>query len=64
MPDGCRRAPCKASTIVMRKRELVAAANMAIRSGLDIERLNSLAAMLQPAFRERKASVACCQTDV
>jgi hypothetical protein len=46
---GKRIAPCKPSTIITRKRELVAAANMAVRAGVPLESLTSLAAMLRPA---------------
>jgi integrase len=48
LPDGTRRAPCRSSTILCRKRELVAAANMALRSGIAAEQLASLEAMLNP----------------
>ena len=48
LPDGTRRRPCTSSTITCRKRELVAAANIALRSGIPLERLDSLKAMLQP----------------
>jgi integrase len=45
---GNRIAPCKRSTITTRKRELVAAAKMAIKAGVPIESLSYLGAMLQP----------------
>jgi hypothetical protein len=48
LPDGTRRRPCTPSTIEMRKRELVGAGNMAVRSGVAIEELVSLVVMLQP----------------
>jgi integrase len=48
LPDGTRRSPCTPSTIEMRKRELVAGGNMAVRSGISLEELASLGAMLQP----------------
>jgi hypothetical protein len=43
-----RIAPCKGSTITTRRRELVAAANMAVRAGVPLESLDSLPAMLRP----------------
>jgi len=46
--DGYRRGPCKDSTIVMRRREIVAAARMAVRSGIPPESLPSLSALLEP----------------
>ena len=46
--NGHRLAPCKPSTIEMRKRELLAAAKMAVKAGVPIELLTSLSAMLQP----------------
>ena len=48
LPDGTRRRPCTTLTITCRKRELVAAANMALRSGMALAQLDSLQAMLQP----------------
>jgi integrase len=45
---GDRIRPCKESTIITRKRELIAAAKVAIAAGMPIESLFSLAAMLQP----------------
>jgi integrase len=48
LANGQRRAPCKPSTLQMRKRELVAAANMAVRSGIAPGQLTSLEAMLRP----------------
>jgi hypothetical protein len=46
LPNGGRRQPCAASTVITRKRELVAAANMAVKSGVPVEALTNLAAML------------------
>jgi len=46
--NGNRLAPCAQSTITTRKRELVAAANMAVQAGVPLESLTSLAAMLRP----------------
>jgi integrase len=46
--NGNRIAPCKSSTIITRKRELLAAAKMAVRAGVPVESLTSLAAMLHP----------------
>ena len=46
--NGHRIAPCTSSTITTRKRELVAAAKMAVRAGVPLESLTSLAAMLHP----------------
>jgi integrase len=45
---GHRIAPCKPTTITTRKRELVAAAKMAVQAGVPVESLTSLAAMLHP----------------
>ena len=46
--NGKRIAPCKASTITTRRRELVAAVNMAVRAGVPLACLHSVAAMLRP----------------
>jgi integrase len=46
--NGRRRAPCADETLTTRKRELVAAANMAVRVGVPLSSLTSLAAMLRP----------------
>jgi integrase len=46
--SGKRIAPCKQSTLTTRKRELVAAANMAAQAGVPLQSLTSLAAMLRP----------------
>jgi hypothetical protein len=48
LPNGDRRQPCKESTIITRKRELVAAANMAVKCGVPVESLTCLADMLEP----------------
>jgi hypothetical protein len=50
---GRRRRPCKPSTITMRRRELIAAARMALKMGVPIERLTSLAAMIHPDIAEK-----------
>lgn len=47
--NGRRLAPCADATLTTRKRELVAAANMAVQAGVPPEALTSLAAMLRPA---------------
>jgi integrase len=47
--NGRRLAPCADTTLTTRKRELVAAANVAVRAGVPLELLTSLAAMLCPA---------------
>jgi Phage integrase family len=46
--NGHRIPPCKLSTIITRKRELVAAAKMAVQAGVPSEALTSLGAMLRP----------------
>jgi hypothetical protein len=46
--NGHRLAPCNSSTITTRERELVAAAKMAVRAGVTLESLTSLATMLHP----------------
>jgi integrase len=46
--NGRRLAPCADTTLTTRKRELVAAANMAVKAGVPLESLTSLAAMLRP----------------
>jgi integrase len=50
---GQRIRPLKASTIATRRRELAAAARMAVKTGVAIEALNSLAALLDPAVAEK-----------
>jgi integrase len=50
---GKRIRPCKASTIATRRRELQAFARMAVQQGTPIERLNSLAALVQPDLAEK-----------
>ena len=47
-PDGKRSRPCSPKTIKTRRAELVAVARMAIRQGIPIESLTSLAALLDP----------------
>jgi integrase len=50
---GKRIQPCSPTTIAMRRAELVAMARMAVRLGVPIESLTSLAAMLHPDVVER-----------
>ena len=50
---GKRIRPCKPSTIRRCRAELVAAARMAVREGVPIESLTSLAALLHPDVVER-----------
>jgi integrase len=51
--DGQRSRPCKPSTLTTRKRELVAAARMAVKMGVPIESLTSLTAMIHPDVAEK-----------
>jgi integrase len=51
--SGKRIQPCSPTTIATRRAELVAMARMAVRLGLPVESLNSLAALLQPNLVER-----------
>jgi hypothetical protein len=46
--NGNRIPSCKSSTIITRKRELMAAVKMAVRAGVPLGSLTSLAAMLHP----------------
>jgi integrase len=46
--NGNRLAPCADTTITTRKRELMAAGNMAVKTGVPLAALSSLAAMLRP----------------
>src|SRR5262249_41736048 len=46
--NGNRIGRCKPSTITTRKRELMAAAKMAVRAGVPVGSLTCLAAMLHP----------------
>jgi hypothetical protein len=50
---GQRIRPCKPLTIDTRRRELVAAARMAVKAGIPIERLTSLAALIHPDVAEK-----------
>lgn len=50
---GKRIQPCRATTIATRRAELVAMCRMAVRLGVPIERLNSLAALLHPDVAEK-----------
>jgi len=50
---GHRIRPCKPSTITMRRRELVAAAKMAVIAGVQLAGLDSLNALLQPVVAEK-----------
>jgi hypothetical protein len=51
--DGQRSRPCKPSTLTTRKRELVAAARMAVKAGVPIEGLTSLRALIHPDVAEK-----------
>ena len=51
--EGQRRRPCKTSTLTTRKRELMAAARMAVKVGVPIETLTSLRAMIDPDVAEK-----------
>jgi hypothetical protein len=51
--DGKRSRPCKPSTLATRRRELVAAARMAVKKGVPIENLTSLSAMIHPDVAEK-----------
>jgi integrase len=51
--SGKRIRPCKSSTIHTRQRELQAFARMAVEQRVPIERLDSLAAMVQPDLVEQ-----------
>jgi len=51
--NGKRIQPCSPGTIRTRRAELAAMARMAVRLGVPIESLTSLAALLQPALVER-----------
>jgi hypothetical protein len=46
--DNERIRPCKSSTLITRKRELVAAARMAVKAGVPIKSLTSLGALIDP----------------
>src|SRR5205823_1249079 len=50
--NGKRRPPCSPRTINTRRAELVAFARMAVRQGIAIENLTSLAALLDPEVVE------------
>jgi integrase len=51
--DGERSRGCKPSTLLMRKRELVATARMAVKVGIQIKSLTSLSAMIHPDIAEK-----------
>jgi hypothetical protein len=51
--DGRRSRGCKPSTLITRKRELVATARMAVKVGIPIESLASLSAMIYPDVAEK-----------
>ena len=51
--NGKRIQPCSATTIATRRAELVAMARMAVRLGVPIESLSSLAALLHPDVVEK-----------
>ena len=52
VPSGRRSRPCKSTTIDLTRARLVAAARMAVRCGVPIERLDSLSALLRPVVSE------------
>ncbi len=51
--SGQRSRGCKPSTLTTRKRELVAATRMAVRVGIPLENLTSLAALAHPDVAEK-----------
>lgn len=51
--DGQRSRACTASTLTMRRRELLAAARMAVKCGVPIECLTSLKELIRPDIAER-----------
>jgi integrase len=51
--DGERSRGCKPSTLITRKRELVATVRMAVKIGIPIESLTSLSAMIHPDVAEK-----------
>src|SRR5258705_8650343 len=50
---GQRIRPCKPSTIITRRRELVAAVRMAVKLGIPVASLTSLSAMIRPDVAEK-----------
>src|SRR5258705_1205970 len=50
---GQRIRPCKPSTIITRRRELVAAVRMAVKLGIPLASLTSLAALIHPDVAEK-----------
>jgi integrase len=50
---GQRRRPCSASTIEMRRRELIAAVKTAVKSGIPLASLTSLRDLIHPDVAER-----------
>ena len=50
---GQRIRPCKPSTIATRRRELVAAARMAVKVGIPLASLTSLGALIHPDVAEK-----------
>src|SRR5258708_40207799 len=50
--NGKRSRPCSPKTITTRRAELVAVTRMAVRQGIPIESLGSLAALVHPAVAE------------
>ena len=54
---GQRIRPCKPLTINTRRRELVATARMAVKAGVPIEKLTSLAALIHPEVSEKVIEV-------
>jgi integrase len=51
--NGRRRRPCKPSTILMRKRELMAAVRMADKVGVPVKDITSIAALVHPDVAEK-----------
>src|SRR5258705_13818226 len=52
-PTGKRLRPCKPSTILTRRTELISFAKKAVRLGVPMSGLSSLAALLNPVLVER-----------
>jgi len=51
--DGKRRRPCKPSTLVYRRRLLMATARKAVAIGIPLHRIDSLPALLEPDIAEQ-----------
>jgi hypothetical protein len=50
---GHRSRPCKPSTLITRKRELLAAVRMAVNVGVSIDRVTSLSALIHPDVADK-----------